>query len=946
LPALNTTLATELGATVSQQIGVNTGEVIAGDASLGQRLVTGDAVNVAARLEQAAGSLDVLMGELTHRLVRDAVTVEPVEPLHLKGKSEAVPAYRLLSVSRAVEGFRRRQDTPMVGREAEMASLSEIMLRARNERAGRMATIVADAGTGKSRLIREFVDACDTTSIVLRGKCLPYGEGITFWPLVEAARGVAHIDVDDTPEQGVAKLQAVVNDRAVVDRIASAIGLTREQFGVPEIVWATRKMLETLAADKTAIWVIDDIHWAEQTLLDLIVYLLEHAEAPVLLLCSSRPDLLEIHPDWALRPDSVRLILKPLTDADAAQVVHNLLGKAGIAGDVEQRIVAAAEGNPLYVEQMLSMLIDSGRVRKVGDSWEPTVDLSQMAIPPTIQALLSARLDLLSQDERSVIEPASVIGMEFEAAAVEELSPAPVRSDISSHLQVMTRKQLVRRSTSNLEEAMFRFAHILIKDAAYGGLLKRARAQLHERFVAWATRVNRERGRTQEYEEIQGYHLEQAYRYLAELGPIDEHGREVGARASDMLASAGRRAQARGDAPAAVNLLRRAAATRTLNDPQRLPLLPDLAQALRELGEFGDALQVIREVRNASRQLGDERLEAKAHLIQLFIEQYTGESEDGREWTTAVAEEVESALPIFERTGDEDGIALAWRLRAGIHVMANRYGEMAASLEQVVRHARIAGDLRTETRSAYATAYALVNGPTPVDEGIARCEELERHSESDQSAVAIIKSQLGQLHAMRGEFDRARELCRSARSSLQDFGNDVLAASTEIDAASIEMRAGDYAAAERELRRAHDSLSAMGEKFLLSTISGLLARMLTLQGRLDEAEPLLASMAEIAAPDDVDAQAILRGVRARILAARGEYSTAIQLTDEAVALRRESDSIVEQGIALWDRAEILRLAGDERGAGASLAEALELLERKGDLALAERVRSALSVPAA
>jgi ATP/maltotriose-dependent transcriptional regulator MalT len=199
---------------------------------------------------------------------------------------------------------------------------------------------------------------------------------------------------------------------------------------------------------------------------------------------------------------------------------------------------------------------------------------------------------------------------------------------------------------------------------------------------------------------------------------------------------------------------------------------------------------------------------------------------------------------------------------------------------------------------------------------------------------------------MRGEFDRARELCRSARSSLQDFGNDVLAASTEIDAASIEMRAGDYAAAERELRRAHDSLSAMGEKFLLSTISGLLARMLTLQGRLDEAEPLLASMAEIAAPDDVDAQAILRGVRARILAARGEYSTAIQLTDEAVTLRRESDSIVEQGIALWDRAEILRLAGDERGAGASLAEALELLERKGDLALAERVRSALSVPAA
>ncbi len=937
LAHLNAELQATYGVELANRTGVNTGEVVAGDSTSGQRLVTGDAVNTAARLEQAAPTNEVLIGELTYRLVRDAVEVEAVEPLELKGKAERVAAWRLVSVSRAVEGFNRRQDAPMVGREKEMASLSELFAKAREVRGARMATVIADAGVGKSRLIREFVEVCDADTTVVRGKCLPYGEGITFWPLVDAARSAAGIEADDTPEAAIAKLRSLVEDDAVADRLSSAIGLSREQFAVPEIFWATRKFLEKLAADRTAVWVIDDIHWAEQTLLDLILYLLEEVEAPVLVLCSSRHDVLELHPDWALRPDSLRLVLQPLTDADAGQVVQNLLGKSGISTDVQERIVRAAEGNPLYVEQMLSMLIDSGQLREVEGRWQPAGDLSEMAIPPTIQALLSARLDRLGREERTVIEPASVIGLEFAVAAVEELSPEAVRSGVPTHLTSMSTKQLVRRAPSrNVEDVSYRFMHILIKDAAYNGLLKRARAQFHEKFAEWADRQNRARDRSQEYEEILGYHLEQAYRYFGELGPLDDHGREIGVRASVLLASAGRRAQARGDTPAAANLLRRAAATRTFDDPERMALLPDLGEALMELGEFSEAERVLKEAIEAARSIGDERLEAEANLVYLVVQLYSADTGD---WSSVVMAEVERVIPIFERAGDDAGLALAWRLRSGSAGTAGQYGEAAVANEQVIEHATKAGDFRLQTRGMTGYAVATVYGPTPVEEAVARCEELAERAAADRRTVAIIHAALAQLYAMEGQFERARGMYAGTRAMLEELGRGVLAASTSLDSSRVELLAGDLAAAERELRRDYGALTGMGEKFLLSTVAALLGRVVELQGRHEEAERLIAEVEEIAAEDDIDAQALWRGVRARLLSARGEHEAAEALAREAVELRRRTDSLTLQAEALSDLAIVLRETGRTEEAAVAVEEALAAVEQKGDIVSAERLRS-------
>ncbi len=939
LPDLNKALESDWGVTLENHVGVNTGEVIAGDATQGQRLVTGDAVNTAARLEQAARAREVLLGDLTYRLVRDAVQVEPVEPLTLKGKAEPVPAYRLVSVMAMDQVVRSRQDAPMVGRDTELANLTQLYATAVQDRSCRLATVVGDAGVGKSRLIAEFTERGAEQARVIRGRCLPYGDGITFWPLREAARDAAGIGVDEGAESALAKLKIAFEADEVVDRLASVMGLSETPFPVTEIYWGARKFLEHIARDRPVLMVIEDIHWAETTFLELLQHLVQTVEgAPVLLLCTSRHELLDRNPEWGEDDGALRLVLRPLTDADAGQVVAGLLGGTGLPEAVQARIVEAAAGNPLFVEQLLSMLIDDGSLRLTDGRWEQVRNLTAMTVPPTIQALLAARLDLLEPPERSVIEPASVIGQTFAQAAVAELVPPERSGQVPQELQTIARRELIMAAPgSAAEEQAFRFAHILVRDAAYNGLLKRARADFHERFVDWAEELNRRQGRAgHEFEEIHGYHLEQAYRYLTELGTLDDHARRVGGRASEKLASAGRRAQARGDMPAAVSLLRRAASTRSPLDPDRLALLPDLGEALMESGEFDDADAVLREAAAAAAETSDEELGAAANLVRLLVQSYSGGSDD---WSGRVTEEVERALGVFERTDDDAGMALAWRLRAGLSGTAGRYGEAARAQEEVIRHVERTGNRRAETRAAAGLSISLVYGPTPVPEAISRCVELATRASSDRRTVALINAQLAQLHAMRGEFDAARQLYRETKATLDDLGVRVLADSTSIDSSRVEMLAEDYAAAEGELRRDHDALSAIGERFLLSTIDGLLARVLEAQGHLDEAEEMTRAAEAIAAEDDVDAQAIWRGVRARILARRGHAAEALELANQAVALRKTTDSPILQAEALIDLAEVQLASAHADACTVALEQALSLVARKGDAVTARRLRA-------
>jgi len=944
LPALNASFQEEWGLTLGNHIGVNTGEVVAGDASLGQRLVTGDTVNVAARLEQAAGPGDVLLGHLTYRLARGALAVEPVAPLTLKGKAEPVPAYRLIEVRDAAEGFARRSDAPMVGREAEMSELRDLFSATVAERACRMTTVVGDAGVGKSRLVTEFTAERTPEATVIQGRCLPYGEGITFWPLREAVRDAAGIDQNEASETAVLKLNELEPDQAVAARLASAIGLSQEPFPLAEIFWASRRFLEELAADRPVVLVMHDIHWASPTFLELIGNLIETVNgASVLLLCTSRPDLLETHPDWATDGANRRIVLQPLTEADAGRVVQGLLGEAGIPEEVQLRIAQGASGNPLFVEQLLSMLIDDGTLRQADGRWEVVGDLSRLEVPPTIQALLAARIDLLVGGERAVIEPASVIGQTFAEAAVTELTPEGVRPEVDGHLGALTRKQLIAEMpAAGDDDQSYRFPNILIRDAAYNGLLKRSRAELHERFVDWAEEINRRQGRGQEFEEIQGYHLEQAYRYRTELGMIDDHARQVGIRASDKLASAGRRAMVRGDMPAAANLLRRAAATRGPLDPDRLRILPDLAETLTELAKFEEARAVLRDAAETAQALNDPLVAARAELVGLYAQLYSGESDSEGDWSSAVTTATERALPLFEAGGDEAGQTLAWRLRALMFGAAQRTADAAAAAEQVVELAQRTGNLRAEIRGALVYAWALLYGPTPVADASSRMREVADQIAADQLGVAKVNLQRAQLTAMAGDFDAARELYRSAQAKLEELRAGIHALSTSLDAARVEFLAGDDAAAERLLRRDFDALTAIGERYYLSSVAGLLAHSVERQGRVDEAEEISRIAEEMSAPDDVDAQAIWRGARARVLARRGRHAEAEALAREAVEMRGRVDTLLDRVDAFLDLAEVLKRAGDRPGADAALREALAGASGKGDVVAERRIREQLA----
>ncbi len=938
LATLNDELERVYGIRLTNRTGVNTGEVVTGDAATQQRLVTGDTVNTAARLEQAAGPNEVLIGELTLRLVRDAVTVEPVEPLELKGKAERVPAYRLREVRSGADGLARRGDQPLVGRDAELRTLHELFDDAVLARRGRLATVIGDAGVGKSRLIGEVVDRLQSRATVVRGRCLSYGEGITFWPVVEAVRDAADIGVDDAADVGRRKLAALVGDAAVSDRLASLLGFHDETYSVDELFWAVRRWLElTAEANGAVVWVIDDIHWAEPTLLSLLQQLTETvADRSVLLLCSSRHELLDRHPEWA--PGSTRIELQPLTDADAAEIVTNLLGSTTIPAAVRDRVIRAAEGNPLFVEQLLSMLVDSGTLRKGVDGWEVDGELADIAVPPTIHALLAARLDLLAREERAVVEPASVIGLEFSEAAVRALVAEALAPTVPAHLAQVERKQLIHRAQDTaLDVEGYRFHHILIRDAAYQNLLKRARSELHEKFVDWVEGVNRDRDRGGEYEEILAYHLEQAYRYLAELGPLDDHGRNLRSRAAARLRAAGSRAMARGDMAAAASLLRRAAEAHD-DGAEKAELLVDLGEALTEAGSFGQATDVLAGARAMAEAAGSERVAAKAQLAHLATELYVGEA---RGWAGRAESTVAAALPLFEAADDHDGAALAWRLRVGMGALALRFGDAAAAAEKVVTHARAAGNRRYETRGASGYAQSALFGPTPVPEAIARCRELLVEVESDRRTTAFIRAALAQLTAMDGRIDEGRTLLAESVAQLSELGSNVLAASSSIDSARIEILAGNLEGAEALLRRDHQALSRMGERYLLPSVDGLLARVLYTLDRFDEADALSRSVAEMAMEDDPDAQAIWRSVQAMIRAREGDPERGIRLAQEAIALRRRSDAPVLLADALADFAEVLRFAGRDDEERAVRDEALRLYERKGDSVSAGRLRSLL-----
>jgi class 3 adenylate cyclase len=494
LAELNAELELSYGTRLELRIGVNTGEVVTGTE---ERIATGDAVNIAARLEQAAPPGEVLVGEETLRLVREAVDVDPVEPVAAKGKSEPLRAFRLVATKAAT--LARRGGAPMVGRERQRKLLDDTFANVVGERSCQLFTVLGTAGVGKSRLVAEFLRSLDDATVA-RGRCLSYGEGVGYWPVTEV---VMQLLADGTGAEVAAGLGAILGDEAAP--------------GSPdEIAWAFRKLLEAHAAQRPLVVVFDDVQWGEPAFLDLVEHVADLSrDAPILLLCVAKPELLDHGPAWGGgKLNASNVLLEPLAPDDARTLIESLLPPEQIHVGLRDRILESAAGNPLFVEEMVAMLAERGQ--------------EDVSVPPTIHALLAARLDQLDSAERGVLERGSVEGQVFHRGAVAAL--APEETAVDGRLIALVRKDLVRPEQALVaDDEAFRFRHLLIRDTAYEALPKAVRAELHERFAGW---LQSHADELIESDELVGYHLAEAYRYRVELGPLGETAHALGQRAA------------------------------------------------------------------------------------------------------------------------------------------------------------------------------------------------------------------------------------------------------------------------------------------------------------------------------------------------------------------------------------------------------------------------------
>jgi class 3 adenylate cyclase/tetratricopeptide (TPR) repeat protein len=853
------------------RIGVATGEVVTGTE---ERLATGDAVNVAARLQQAAQPGEALVGEGTLALVGGSIDVEAVEPLALKGKAEPVRAFLLRAVHDAVEP---RPEARFVGRERELAAIHAAWERARAERRCELVTIVGEAGVGKSRLVAEALSSFEAR--VVQGRCLPYGEGITYWPVVEILK----------------QLDAKPSDETATAAIGSLLGATDVATSAEEIAWAVRKLLEEQAP---LIAVFDDIQWGEETFLDLLEHVaLLSSGAPILLLAMARPELTERRAEWP-----VMLRLEPLGAEEAQELIPQ-----GISGGLRAEIARAAGGNPLFVEEMVAVAGDAA---------------GEVVVPPTLQALLATRLDQLDSAEREVLERGAVEGEVFHRGSVQALTDE--QGQVTPRLASLVRKGLIRPQKPQLaDEDGFRFRHLLIRDAAYAGLPKTTRAELHERFAFWLEQNGAE---LVELDELLGFHLEQSFRYRADLDLPRDDGLATAARRS--LTAGGRRAARRQDYGAAASLLERAAGL--LSESQvDLALETELSDVLFWSARQDEALRRADALAAKASAAGDRVGELCGRLQRAVL---LGNVEPEN-----LASLVEEALPVFERAGDDLALYIGYTASGQVSSLRGWLDASLRAYERAFTHAERAG--HEPSSMLGVLAWCRFSGSTPVSELLAWLDEIEPRAGRDQ----FLRAYRGWSLARLGRFEEARGILAEARAEQLERGGGILLANLlSFESVGIELLAGDPAAAAEFAAEGFRLHAESGQQAFLAPASAIMAQAAYALDQLEDAEAWAARAAELAASDDRRTGALWRGVRAKVLARRGEHAEAQRLAHEAVTMIADSDLLDPQGDAYANLGEVLQLTGKPDEAAAALEQALARYEQKGNVVMAERVRSRLA----
>jgi class 3 adenylate cyclase len=909
LVGLNDELERTHGLVLQIRTGINTGEVLAGDAAAGQPFATGAAVTIAMRLQQAALAGETLLGDVTHSVLRDAVESEPVEPIDA-GALGQIRAFRLLAVGEST-GLRSAAASSFVGRARELDALRSAFSAVREERLSRALVVLGEAGIGKTRLASEFVSALGGKSETLTGRCVSYGEGATYLPLAEIVRQVA-------PERPQATIASLLegDERAplIAERVAELTGKVEGSAPTGELFWAVRRLFEGLARRRPLVVVLEDLHWAAPTFLDLVEYLVTWpVESPLLLLCLARPELRDQRPGLGADADVLRM--EPLAGAETDTLVDELAG-ADVTPETRARVADIAEGNPLFVEQLLAFLEEAGP-----EALE--------SVPPSVEALLASRLDRLDPEERGVLERAAVAGREFARAAVFHLTPPDEVAGADGRLRGLVRRGLIHSVRTEREDG-FRFHHVLIRDVAYAGITKESRGDLHERFGAWLEQ------RGDDFEEIVGYHLEQAHLYRAELRPDDPGLPELAQRAGERLGAAGIRAWKRADTPATVNLLGRAVGLLSPESAERVGLLCELGVAQRVRGELEPGAATLAEAIDAASSSGDRRMRLRAQIELAHLRLFSTSEWDPQ----ALLELATKAIPLFEEVGDERALGRTWRHVGYVRGVQGRIADWQDAEERALVHYHRSGWSASGCLAELAAA--LFYGPARVREGLEACEQLLGEA-TDRAGRANVLVFMGGLQALDDRPDQARLTVEEAATIYDEIGEPYARVNNcGRILGRIEMLYGDTAAATATFGGCCDAFDRMHDKAGLSTVAAELADALCASGRDEEAAAWLDVARTNAGAHDASAQYTWRRVQAKLDARGGAHEAAQAVALEAARIASRTDALNDHGQVLLDLAEVLAL-GELRSEGAEHVEhALELFERKGNLVSARTARARLS----
>jgi class 3 adenylate cyclase len=867
------TVAEELGVSLSFRAGVNTGLVLVSEE---ENLAIGDAVNVAAGLAQAATAGDILLGEETVRLVRDAVHVDALESLALKGKSKPVRAFRVLDVDPVAPGVTRHFDRPLVGRKRELGVLRAAWHRTIDESSCHLFTLLGAAGVGKSRLVSELFGSVADRAQVLSGRCLPYGEGITFWPLIEAL----------TPLGNRAK--------EALELLSSGGAATPEELFIE-----VRRFLELLASERPAILHVDDLQWGQSMLLDLLDHVADLSRGtPILVLCTSRPELFEERATWGGgKLNATAVLLEPLEAADCELLLEHLGN--GLLPEARATVLAACEGNPLFLEEMAALARERDTV----------------SVPSTIQALLAARIERLPAEERELLERGAIEGEVFHVTPACALADEHLLAGFESRLAALVRKELIRPHPARLDgDRAFRFRHLLIRDAAYEGLPKANRAELHERFADW---LEQHPGELAELDEIAGWHLEQAVRYERELRQTTADGLAV--RAADHLRAGGRRAAERGDTAAARNLFERAHVLAPDANGVRAQIGVELAEQLIE----GDDLSRVHALLEAAE--GEATAAPSAALVRL---QWLASARP-RDAVKTIDSTLPGTLEQLSGAGDERGLARAHMAAVSVRWMSCRATAAAEHARLAAEHAGNAGDAGLRARALGWYLWTLTKSPASA---VAIAAELETvwGAESGPYLEAFIEFVRAELARLDGRFDDARRLNQRTIGLFEAMGIDVLAAACHQGLAETELSAGDPDRALSWLLRADAGLADVGESGYRSTVQALLSRVYERLDRGDAARAAIEQSDHLSPPEGRVNYAITHAVRARLALGEGSLDGAERWARSAVEQASLTDLVLHQAKAELELAGVLAACGRRQEAMSAARAAHRLYEAKGD----------------